>query len=300
MGIPSLGPWFRNLIAIPAALSMLCACAGSILFEDMRAEYQSTEIPAVFASGKRGWLFSGFITGNNQDPIHFQRKDSVWWETADSSRFYTNPGSSFDKRTPGVLQGEYRIDRSRILAGGALAYQRRHWFCGISLAQGSTFGLGQMGAFGGWSQPIGNWVPLIAGGGYANRVRTSGKVWSEFATFPLPVGENATPDGYFPDTVSGHRTHYSMPVRLGVLYRAGRHFAPYITLAGNSVSMWPGEDEDPGRYEVLNSDLALGARYSPNSDLTLGVELALTTAEGPNSYSADAAKVAITVERAWR
>ncbi len=300
MGNPSLAPWFRILIALPAAASMLCACAGSFLFEDMHAEYQPTEIPAVFASGKRGWILSGFITGNNQDPIHFLREDSVWWESADSSRFFLDSGASFSQRTPGVLHGDYRIERSRIQVGGALAYQRRHWFCGVSLAQGSSLGLGQVGAFGGWSQPMGNWVPLIAGGGYANRVRTTGKVWHEIATFPIPIGENGTPDGYFPDTAQGHRTHFSMPVRIGVLYRVGRDFAPYFTLAGNSVSVWPGEEDDPGRYEVLDSDIALGARYSPYPNMTLGVELALTTVDGPNSYSADAAKVALTVERAWR
>lgn len=297
MGSPSLLSWFRILIALPAAASLLCSCAGSYFFEDMRAEYQPAEIPAVFASGKRGWVASGFILGNNQDPIRFQRRDSVWWATGDSSRFFRGRYDSFPG-TPGILEGRYSIERSRILAGGSLAYQRRHWFCGISLAQGALTGLGQIGGFGGWSQPIGRWVPLFAGGVYANRVRTTGKVWNEKVS--LPIGENGDPPGFFPDTAQGGVLDYSMPIRTGVQYRFYRDFAAYFTLASTAVSVWPEERYDTGRYGVWNTDVALGAGYSPIADIIVGLELALTSVDGPDFYSGDAAKVGITLERAWR
>lgn len=48
-------------------LLLISSCAPSqYLFENMQSEYQTSELPAVFASGEKGWVGTAYLLGNSQ------------------------------------------------------------------------------------------------------------------------------------------------------------------------------------------------------------------------------------------
>lgn len=289
---------FLCRVVLFGATFLLSSCATRYFFEDMHSDFQVPEMPAIFASGKKGWVGTGYLLGNNQPAFTYATKDSVWWSIPDSSVFFLPGDTKSGNVKLGTIEGQYHIERSHILLGGAIAYQRLHWHLGAAIGFEEKHLFNQAGLFGGWSHAFGRWVPLFSTGFYANLVYVSGPVWYEQTQFP--VGEVQISPGFYRDTVQGAYMDYSVPIRFGFLFQMFPTLATYFTIAANGTSVWPDEKTNPERYLLENGDLALvGVRYTLKTGMSLGLELALSTITGPGGNYHEATKLGFTLEQYW-
>jgi hypothetical protein len=289
------------LAAFVLSALVLGGCATHYVFEDFKGGYQAPEMPTVFAATQTGWNFSAHLAYNNQGPIRYQPEDSLWGDTA-SGRVYFNRehADAASLSRPGLLRGNYGIERSPLLAGISLFSVHKYGFYGFTggVAAPSLTQV-QFGAFAGYSQLLlsGRLAPMLALGVFMNRVEVSGRYWSEPEGLLTGSGDDPSYPAYQRSTAREAEIHWDIPVKLGVLYSMHPAFQPYLLAYGNTTSLWPDESDEPERFLVYDSGLALGIRNQSIPGWMLTFEVASLLIEGPMNHESEPVKIHFQMQR---
>jgi hypothetical protein len=285
-----------------AVILWLSGCSSRYVYEDFEAKYQAPEVPTQFATGSRGWRVAGHFSYNNQGVMDIARRDTMWTGQYGNTAYFHRedvPVGRLDSFR--VVDERYRFDRSAGLLGLMGIYQGRHWFAG---ATGGAALPGPkrnyFGIFGGYTQFIGGgrWAPLASGGVIFNKIDVAGRGWSNMDQ--LYLGEGSPPPGeYYPQADTTSISDWEVPMKFGILYRAHPAFQPYLLFYGNTISTWPRESDDKGRFDVDESGISLGIRSEAYRDLILSLEGAMMDYSGPMSYENNGVKLTFSVEYAF-
>lgn len=288
--------WFRSASA--GALAAVCAglggCTRQYFFENMTARYQAPQLPTEFATtNENGFRISGAFAFSDQGRyMDIARQDTLWplyGEAPSQGAYFSRPyndTAALARAT--LLQERYRFDRQPLLAEGDFAYIGTHWFGGFAAGIGAPdMRCGYIGYYLGYSQLLfGDRVaPTIGLGAYLERFPVTGKYWSHSSDPVSPggdaLGTTADPPTFYRNSTRAWKGSFSFPFKMGFLYRLRKGFQPYILMEFNTVSLWPDETEDPGRYEVDDGGFALGFRNESMPGLELSLELQYQETDGP-------------------
>lgn len=247
MGIP-------RVVAALAAFGLAGCGSTSYTLLDLRNGYQATDLPVIFNAGRGRLQVSGYMTGNDQAPVRFIRK----------AVYDVDSGGTPSTRHLAAL---YAIDRSAFQLGGAATFTGRLGFAGMSagtaLPETDRY---HITPFAGISPRFGNWI-ITAGAGLAfNHFRTEAnyRSWHD-SWVPDSQPRETTAEGGFPII------DVSLPLRFGILYRAGR-WEPYASLAKGGMEFWKRHPEGTPVYRIDSRSLNLGCRRAGPAATLLTIE----------------------------
>lgn len=285
-----------------AVILGLSGCSSRYVYEDFEAKYQVPEVPTQFATGSKGWRLAGHFSYNNQGAMDISRRDTMWTGPFGSTYFHRDDVPVDRRDSFRVVDERYRFERSGGLLGLMGIYQGLHWFAGLTggAALPGTK-RNYFGIFGGYTQFIwgGRWAPLVSGGIFVNHIDVTGRGWSDIDQLSIGENGNPPPGEYHPQADTTSISDWELPMKFGILFRAHPAFQPYLLFYGNTISTWPQESEDHGRFEVDDSGISLGIRSEAYRDLILSLEGALMDYSGPMSYEGMGVKLALSVEYAF-
>jgi hypothetical protein len=285
-----------------AVILCLSGCSSRYVYEDFEAKYLAPEVPTQFATGSKGWRVAGHFSYNNQGAMDISRRDTMWTGQNGNTAYFHREDVPVDLRDSfRVVDERYRFERSGSLLGLMGIYQGLHWFAGLALGAAlPETKRNYFGVFGGYTQYFGGgrWAPLASGGVFVNHIDVAGRGWSNMD--PLYFGEGSPPPGeYHPHADTTSIPDWELPMKFGILYRAHPAFQPYLLFYGNTISTWPRESDDNGRFDVDESGISLGIRSEAYRDLILSLEGALMDYSGPMNYEGMGVKLAFSVEYAF-